>query len=65
MITRFYKRLTRTKFEDIVLSRYQNVSKRLHKDEVAEFEFINLTLYYSNGVHIGTWGKSSAWLDVA
>jgi hypothetical protein len=65
MITRFYKRLTRTKFEDIVLSRYQNVSKRLHKEETFESKIVNLTLYYNKGVHIGTWHSKGAWLDVA
>lgn len=62
---RLYKGLTRTKFEDIVLTYYQNVLRRPYKEETFEFKIVNLTLYYVNGVHIGTWRKSSAWLEVS
>jgi len=65
MTTLMYRTLTRTKFENVVLTHYQDVSKRLHKEETFESKIVNLTLYYNKGVHIATWHSKGAWLDVA
>ena len=61
-----YPNTTRGHFEALIAIYYKDVSKRLYKTA----EGINLTLYYVNSstqsypLHIGTWQKTGAWLDL-
>ena len=75
-----YKNTTRGQFEALINIHYKDVSRRLCKTygvEIDRFfnsrysaEGINLTLYYVNSttqpypLHIGTWQKTGAWLDI-
>ena len=60
-----YPNTTRGHFEALIAINYKDVSKRLYKEDG-----INLTLYYVNSstqsypLHIGTWQKTGAWLDL-
>ena len=54
-----FNKLKKSEFETMILKHYQNVSKRLYREEE-----INLTLYYSNNKHIATWQKKQAWMEV-
>ncbi len=60
-----YKNTTRGQFEALIAIHYKNVSRRLYKEDG-----INLTLYYVKStaqpypLHIGTWQKTGAWLDL-
>jgi hypothetical protein len=61
-----YPNTTRGQFEALINIHYKEISKRLYKTA----EGINLTLYYvksttqSYPLHIGTWQKTGAWLDL-
>jgi hypothetical protein len=60
-----YKNTTRGQFEVLIGIHYKDVSRRLYKEEG-----INLTLYYVKSttqpypLHVGTWQKTGAWLDL-
>lgn len=60
-----YPNTTRRHFEALINIHYKDVSRRLYKEDG-----INLTLYYVNSstqsypLHIGTWQKTGAWLDL-
>jgi hypothetical protein len=61
-----YKNTTRGHFEALIAIHYKELSRRLYKTA----EGINLTLYYVKSttqkypLHVGTWQKTGAWLDV-
>ena len=60
-----YPNTTRGHFEALIAIYYKDVSRRLYKEDG-----INLTLYYVNSttqsypLHVGTWQKTGAWLDL-
>ena len=60
-----YPNTTRGHFEALINIHYKDVSRRLYKEDG-----INLTLYYVNSttqsypLHVGTWQKTGAWLDL-
>jgi hypothetical protein len=61
-----YKNTTRGQFEALIHIHYKELSRRLYRTA----EGINLTLYYVKSttqpypLHVGTWQKTKAWLEL-
>lgn len=65
MANQFKKRMTKSAFEQRIATDLgiDNVSCRPY-EEMTDVEGVTakMTLYYKNGVHIGTWQSGQGWL---
>ena len=57
-----YKKISKTKFEEILVEKFEDLSARPYTENHFDEGRIKMTLYYSNGEHIGTHcPKGSTW----